>query len=117
MVFPLTKISVLLFYYRIFPIPRVRVGLVVLGSLMTVWFTASFFAAIFTCSPINYFWTRAVNGPGHCFDTVLFYNFNGGLNVLTDLILLSIPVPIVLNLKLAKRERAGILFIFLIGIV
>ncbi|KAI9850046.1 MAG: hypothetical protein M1838_006161 [Thelocarpon superellum] len=115
--FPLTKVSVLMFYHRVFPIHRVRVFLWVLGTLMVMWFTGAFFAALFTCNPISYFWDRAIGGAGTCFDTEVYYNFNGGLNVFTDLILLLLPVPIVLKLKMRRGEKFGILFIFLIGVV
>jgi hypothetical protein len=40
---------------------------------------------------------------------------SGGVNLLNDLYLLILPLPAIIKLKMAPRQKVGVMFIFLAG--
>ncbi len=76
---------------------------------------AVLFASIFTCVPINKYWDASVSGT--CNNMVLQYLITSGLTVLTDILVLLIPVKIVLGLQLAKKLKIILICLLCSGIV
>jgi hypothetical protein len=64
---------------------------------------AVLFASIFTCVPVNKYWDRSV--PGVCNAESYQYMVTSGLTVLTDVLVVAIPVKIVLGLQIAKKLK------------
>ncbi|KAE8323483.1 hypothetical protein BDV39DRAFT_217727 [Aspergillus sergii] len=116
--FPFTvtpaKISILLFYIRIFSTPKFRmiayaVGFIVLGHGIGV-----FFAAIFQCSPVQYAWDKTIEG-GSCFDQQAFYRYVSPPNILTDVLILVMPLPFVWKLHTRMTQKLALTGVFLLG--
>ncbi|KAI9044584.1 uncharacterized protein KD926_000495 [Aspergillus affinis] len=108
------KISILLFYVRIFNTFKFRmfayaVGLIVLGHGIGV-----FFAAIFQCSPIAYTWDKTIQG-GTCFDQQAFYRYVSPPNILTDVLILVMPMPFVWKLHTRTGQKLALTGVFLLG--
>ena len=59
---PTIKISILLFYHRVFPIRRFTILLYAAGTFITLWFLSALLVAIFQCTPIHSFWDKLVQG-------------------------------------------------------
>jgi len=59
----LTKISVLLFYHRIFPVKWLTVVSYIVGALVISYNLAVIFVAAFQCIPLSSLWTGK---PGQC---------------------------------------------------
>ncbi|PLB44745.1 hypothetical protein P170DRAFT_479293 [Aspergillus steynii IBT 23096] len=116
--FPFTvtpaKISILLFYIRIFNTFKSRmfayaVGLIVMGHGIGV-----FFAAIFQCSPVAYTWDKTIQG-GTCFDQQAFYRYVSPPNILTDVVILVMPMPFVWRLHTRMGQKLALTAVFLLG--
>ncbi|KOC15521.1 hypothetical protein AFLA70_122g002121 [Aspergillus flavus AF70] len=116
--FPFTvtpaKISILLFYIRIFSTPKFRMiayaaGFIVLGHGIGV-----FFAAIFQCSPVQYAWDKTIEG-GSCFDQQAFYRYVSPPNILTDVLILVMPLPFVWKLHTRMTQKLALTGVFLLG--
>ncbi|KAH8178914.1 integral membrane protein [Sarocladium implicatum] len=109
----LAKISLLIFYLRLSPQPWFR---------WAVWGTMAFigsysigivFSLIFACKPISMAWDIRVGGE--CIDMAVLYIVTAAANICSDLVLFCLPIPMVYNLQIPRRQKLGLLFIFLIG--
>lgn len=114
------KASILLFYYRLFNINRALRWTVYFTLCFVLgWHVSYFFALIFQCTPVAYFWDRSIPG-GHCVDHGALNNntlsvSNSAFNVFTDLMCLIAPLPVLIKLRLSKFKKAGLLLIFFLG--
>ncbi|KAK4458508.1 hypothetical protein QBC42DRAFT_185807, partial [Cladorrhinum samala] len=115
----LTKISILCFYLRIFPNKTFR--LVTFAAMG--WVGASgfifVFCQVFQCVPIRYIWEgwrKGEFGPFRCLDiNVLTYTI-AGFSIAQDMFILLMPLPLLINLNVSRRSKAGIIFMFSLGI-
>lgn len=105
--------SLLVFYLRLSPQPWFR---------WSVWGTMIFiggytigivFSLIFACKPIAQAWDIRVGGE--CIDMAVLYIVTAAANIFSDLILFCLPIPMVYNLQIPRRQKFGLLFIFFIG--
>lgn len=77
-----------------------------------------FFIEAFNCNPVQKVWhTLTYKGNFTCFDNSMVEFVIGGFNIGTDLIILVMPMPMVLDLKMELRRRLGLLVIFSTGIL
>ncbi|KAL2854877.1 hypothetical protein BJY01DRAFT_243527 [Aspergillus pseudoustus] len=114
----LTKSSLLLLYQRIFGIVRpFRIALGISWFLIIGYFIACVIASIAGCLPVSYIWTRFEDPPGtgSCFDEVAFFRWNGIANMLLDILMLILPLPMVWRMKMSKRRRFLLTGIFGMG--
>lgn len=109
----LIKLSVLLFYRRIFSAPAFRIPVWVVGSLVTAWGTAFFFANLFQCTPISGVWE--LTAQRRCVNSKHLVNAYQGLNLMTDVMILIMPWPMIWGLQLQTRRKAQVGGIFLLG--
>ncbi|KAK3298689.1 uncharacterized protein B0H64DRAFT_371144 [Chaetomium fimeti] len=112
----LVKLSMLLFYLRIFPSPTVRRllwGTVIFNILFGVIF---FFVAIFQCAPISYFW----NGwdgehEGMCLNKNAIAWANAAISIALDFWMLAIPLAQLKALNLHWKKKIGVALMFVVG--
>lgn len=104
--FSLPKLSICYAYSRIFGESlinrRMIQGLILLISIPSIPF---FFMSVFQCKPINVFWTEG-RPPDKCtlLDFKVFY-IHGAINVFSDLALMAIVFPRVLELRISPRQK------------
>ena len=121
----LTKTSILLFYLRLFGTPGTRPGLRKLlyttQVLVIIWLIASIIPGIYRCHPIDDMWNPLIfSGPDvriHCIDENAYYVSTSVFNVALDFWILVLPLSIVWTLQLSRRRKAGLIAIFLLGIL
>lgn len=108
-----TKLSVLALYYRIFALRKFR--LIVMGTacFVTAWIVVMEVVLGLGCRPIRAWWGEA---EGVCVDKMKFTYFTNVTNLVTDLWIFSIPLPIILRLQATKDRRIGLCFLFSIGL-
>jgi hypothetical protein len=112
----LVKSSVLFFLLRLGGHqPLLRRSIHVLNWSNIGLMVAVLFASIFTCVPIHKYWNPTV--PGRCNNMMLQYLITSGLTVLTDILVLAIPVKIVVGLQLPKKLKAILICLLCSGIV
>ncbi|SMY23888.1 unnamed protein product [Zymoseptoria tritici ST99CH_1A5] len=117
-----TKLSLILLYLRIWPddtgTNRIfRMGCKVIGLLLLLTALISVLTLIFGCNPISDAWRYANRAGGKCIDRVAAGYAFGGLNVIFDLIVILLPIPRMIALKVSMRQRIGVVSCFLIGLV
>ena len=69
--------------------------------------------AIWTCTPISAFWDT--NPNARCIDKKFLWFFNAAMNILTDVIILILPMPVLSALKLPSKQKIGLILIFAVG--
>lgn len=62
----ITKISILLQYYRIFTLHEMRVPIYVASVIVVLWGIELLFTSIFTCVPVNAFWKVTEQAGATC---------------------------------------------------
>lgn len=69
---------------------------------------------IFSCYPIQFYWDKSIRG-GRCIDALPWGVSNIALNVVTDLAVVALPLHILKDLRLSRREKLAIQGTFLVG--
>ena len=112
----LPKISVLCLYLRIFTkrCPR-ALCYVIIGVIIANWIVFSL-TAIFQCSPIAYQWDRSIP-YGKCIDVVAFSKASSVPNIVTDFLMLILPLPTLWRLQASVLRKVGLTLVFMTGSV
>ncbi|KAF2147766.1 hypothetical protein K461DRAFT_325195 [Myriangium duriaei CBS 260.36] len=113
----LTKLSILFLYRRLFPNPAYNIANTIWCIVIGAWAIAFIFGTVFQCTPINTVWLSpfAEATPGKCADTMPFYAAGAITDLITDVLVLALPIPMVWRLQLPTRKKIGVTCIFLLG--
>ncbi|KAH8805115.1 hypothetical protein F5884DRAFT_440581 [Xylogone sp. PMI_703] len=116
-VIPLTKLSIIFYFYRLFPVRAFRRLLYLVLFLVIGWWIAILVTAIVQCRPYHFFWDQYTNPTvkGKCINIEAFFLGNGGASVVTDFLILMTPVPMVWSLQMPLAKRLSVLGIFALG--
>lgn len=110
----LPKLSILSLYFRIFPNKVFRSMTLVIVAIVLLNWLAFLFASTFQCSPVAYQWDKSIEG-GSCFDILLFYRMVNVPNIVTDIAMLILPMPVVWKLHASRPRKVGLTICFLAG--
>ncbi|KAF6810872.1 CFEM domain-containing protein [Colletotrichum sojae] len=111
----IVKSSVLLFMLRLSGHKRgVRLTIHALNMFNVTLGIAIFVVVIFQCAPIAFFWDKTIPG-GRCIKGTTFYAITAGLTILTDILVLAFPFWIFIGLQMARRVKAALIAVFLLG--
>ena len=111
----LVKSSVLIFLLRLFGQKKgVRRYVIILNTLTIAQMIAVFFAITFQCTPIQFNWDPTI-ANGRCVDRRALFTFTSAFHITTDLLVLALPIWIFADLKIPRRAKIGLLFVFLLG--
>lgn len=112
----LIKLSILHFYLKMFynPIFK-RAVLVVMGLCVAFWFGAFFGTALF-CIPPRALWEPLDNVPeAHCGNNQAMYAACASSDLGIDVIVISLPMPILWGLQLPAVKKVALTFVFGLG--
>lgn len=108
------RLSVIIFYFRIFPTTAVRRGGYILVGICAAWFIAIEALNLATCTPIAYMWDPTIPG-GHCITAPAGVIVLGAFNVIIDAVTVALPIHEVIKLNLSREKKVIIFGVFLIG--
>lgn len=111
---PLIKFSILLFYRRIF---GMNWAMWICFGLSGGYYVACTITLIVACQPISYYWTQVEDAKsGRClFHPHVFYLGNAAANVVTDVLILLVPIPLVWKLQMPTSKKLLVCSLFLLG--
>lgn len=113
---PLTKISILCFYLRIFPSKKLRIGVYILIAANIGYMISFVVVSIWQCTPIDMAWYRwDGEHAGHCNNINLQGWLSAALNIILDVFTLSLPLPELYRLKMSSKMKLQILSMFCVG--
>lgn len=108
------KLAALFLYYQLFQVTRYRFVIAGLGIVVVLQGIVALILAFSICRPFRYFWTQAVDiNDGTCGDVMLFYKSYSIPSLVTDLIMLILPWPILIRLQMPLPEKIGLMLTFL----
>ena len=104
-------------YLRVFaPVRWFRVAVFVAAAAMTLCFSISPILAVIYCTPRpGGHWDLGVELK--CGDLAFLAIMNGVFNLLSDLLIIVLPLPILYRLNLATKKKYGLAVVFLAGIL
>ncbi|KAF2644592.1 integral membrane protein [Massarina eburnea CBS 473.64] len=109
------KISYLWFYLRIFPHPDFRKYIWMCMSLIIGYWLGSMLQIFLICTPFEMNWNPVIPG-GHCASYNVAFVTIGIFNMITDLIIMLLPIPFIRKLQMAPGTKFGLVAIFAIGL-
>lgn len=112
----LPKLCVLTLYLRIFVSRSSRIACQVLAVIIVSTFIAGGLTGSLGCHPLSYFWDKTIEG-GYCINTNAFFRWISFPNILTDVAMLCLPLPLVWNLHASNGQKVGLTITFLTGSV
>ena len=109
------KVSILLMYRRVFAVDSpFRLQSFLVGVfVLAFWFAASITRICF-CRPIGYIW-MGLDLKKHCLPYKRFWMAEGIIDILVDIVILALPVRMVLKTSLSPKQKASVMFLFLLG--
>ncbi|KAM0284328.1 hypothetical protein ACHAO9_009253 [Fusarium lateritium] len=109
----LVKIGILLQYRRVFAIPILQTltfyGLVI----MVAWTITIAFLNSLICVPVAKLWNPSL--PGHCTNPLTVWYVMAGFNLVTDITVFCMPLPVIGSLNLPRKQKIMLLAIFSLG--
>lgn len=79
------------------------------------WSVVFVLVSIFSCRPVHALWDWELQPVSYCINSPGFYGTMAVVTILTDVLILCMPVRQVWKLQLSQRSRIALTFIFLIG--
>lgn len=112
------KLSVMLLYRRIFVGNFFKRYSLVMCVLICLWSVSFVFTAGFTCGTnLSYGWTDHQAVVDHCNDIAAWSVAFAASDVVTDLLVLATPIPIVWKLQKSRLQKLEICGVFLLGLL
>ncbi|PWY88106.1 hypothetical protein BO94DRAFT_64517 [Aspergillus sclerotioniger CBS 115572] len=113
---PVIKLSIVLFYQRIFPVRSMIIACRSVMLFLAAWYIAFQTTAIFQCIPIHHEWQKKTT-QGKCIAFVPFVTTLAATNLCTDVLLLILPTRQVWKLQIPWGRKVGLSAIFTLGII
>lgn len=113
---PVTKISILLFYLKIFPRREIRIATYVMIGLNVAYFIVFELISIFQCRPIDGAW-RAWDGEyqAKCNNINIQGWAAAVFNILLDLGTMILPLGELYKLSMSMKKKIQIMLMFSVG--
>jgi hypothetical protein len=112
----LTKASIIASYLRVLPTPIFRQLMYATAALITAMWICSVLVTIFQCDPVAGAWDFMLQKK-KCLNILAFFYVAGSINILTDLILCTAPLPLFWRLEISLRERIILCMLFGTGVL
>lgn len=111
----IAKLSAMFQFLRFFVIPEMRIVAWTLISIVSMYCVAITIALLCSCLPIESFWIEAL--PGKCVDFLVLWYFNSSFNVVTDIAVVVLPLYVLKDLRLPRRQKWAVMGVFGVGIL
>lgn len=108
-----TKISVLLFYRRIFDTQTFKRKTSILIVLTAFTWLAAELGIILQCIPLRRIWDPFT--AGHCMNFNVFVMVMGVIDLFLDISILCLPMSMIPRLKLSLKQKISLSMIFMFG--
>ncbi|KAH7128883.1 hypothetical protein EDB81DRAFT_906569 [Dactylonectria macrodidyma] len=113
----LSKLSILLFYWRIFKLSAIRIPIQVMLAVVGIWLILRTFMVVFHCVPVRAYWDKSItNATCNINDTQFFFGTCLTHSVM-DIVILTLPIIEVFKLHLRLGQKIAITALFAIGFI
>ncbi|KAJ5175433.1 uncharacterized protein N7482_001310 [Penicillium canariense] len=112
----LIKTSIMLFYMRIFGLKAsFRACVWITMTIVWMWAVSVILETFLLCRPLAYNWDISI--PGTCGNRNATYVVAGVLNLITDLMVMGLPLPFIWKLQLNVAKKMALCSVFCIGLL
>ncbi|KAK5118389.1 hypothetical protein LTR62_002903 [Meristemomyces frigidus] len=108
-----TKLTFCFLYLRIFNQRSFHRAVIVVAAIVAAGSVAFALATVFQCTPVHKAWNRMI--PGHCTNNTEFWYTHATFNIVFDIIVYMLPIPMIRTLKLGRGQKTGLISIFALG--
>ena len=109
----ITKVSILIQYLRVFSNHITRVLCIILMMMVLPAACWGIFGGTFLCSPPAKLWNPSL--PGHCMSAPNYWYSVAAIDIGMDFLVLLLPLPAIVALRLPRKQKFGLLCVFLLG--
>ncbi len=111
------KMTFLTQYYRIFRNSTKAICIIFICSAAFVgcWALSQLLVAIFSCHPVSGYWNTTETAV--CIPDHPFWEINAAGNIVTDVLIFVLPIPVIEKLQLPRRQRFILMGIFSLGLL
>lgn len=109
------KLSVLDLYIQIFRNKSFRILSYVLMAASVGYLIMVILEAFLVCKPFAYSWNKL--REGHCNNQLMIYVSSGIVNLVIDVAIVILPMPMLWGLQLGLHKKVALTFIFGLGAV
>jgi hypothetical protein len=115
----LCQLSILAFYLRIMVDKKLRIVVWVFIGMVTGFGIGNVFSMVFQCTPVAFFWDGwRGEMAGYCgVDVRLFGFVRGAIEIFLDLVILSLPLPMLAKLNMSSKKKLQIMSMFGVGFI
>ncbi|KAK8053051.1 hypothetical protein PG996_012352 [Apiospora saccharicola] len=107
------KLTLLFQYYRlVYLIDEYKIPYMAIMAISVLWALVSICLLAFSCAPIAAFWDKSIPNFTCNFSTGLVASVG---NIITDFVILILPIPVVLGLNMGTAQKVATLGIFAVG--
>ncbi|KAL4901979.1 hypothetical protein BDW74DRAFT_186999 [Aspergillus multicolor] len=115
-VMSLVKTSIMLFYYNIFGTKRsFKLSVMVVMTIVWLWAISVALETLLLCRPLAFNWDTSIDGK--CGQRNATYVVAGTLNLVTDLMVMVLPLPHLWKLKLNMAKKLALTSVFSMGLL
>lgn len=107
------KISIMLQYRRIFTGSILQKLSLVMLVFECCYATTLSILLPLVCNPVAAFWDTSVDG--YCLDQLSIWYVMASINLVTDFIVFSMPLPVIKSLQLPKKQKIMLMGVFCLG--
>ena len=108
------KLAVLALYRRLFPKKSIRIVIHVLMGVLIALTVSTIVTAVVACRPYAANWNLHMPNAV-CIDKEAFFIWGSIPNIVTDIVMLAVPMRVVWNLQTTTRLKIGLTVTFAIG--
>lgn len=107
------KLAILCLYLRIFTTKFYRYSTYICAGIILISNVVFFVLALTDCTPLASKWDRSIQG--HCIYRIALYRYVSLPNLLTDFLMLGLPLPVIWRLHTGRSQKIGLTITFLTG--
>ncbi|KAI1340025.1 hypothetical protein F5Y15DRAFT_61891 [Xylariaceae sp. FL0016] len=111
----LSKISILMLCSKVFVINSYVIIARSTAVFICLWALATILSCFLICQPFAYNWDLAIPG-GYCGNSIISWTATGILNIITDMIVLMLPMPYLWGLELELFKKLVLMATFGVGL-
>ncbi|KAL0933237.1 uncharacterized protein CTRU02_212200 [Colletotrichum truncatum] len=110
----LVKLSIIFMLRRVFFTKRFRIACYVVMGVAVAWMTMPILVALLVCRPLEFNWNRQLP-HGQCGNKTLAYALVGVVDLISDALILALPMRMVYQLRVSRPHKIALAGIFGLG--
>ncbi|KAL8764111.1 MAG: hypothetical protein Q9184_000253 [Pyrenodesmia sp. 2 TL-2023] len=112
--FVATKVYILLFYIRVFPLRGLRIACAIVGCLVVALGMSICIVGCLMCRPFAYFWNKSIVG-GKCLSRHPVFYIPAVSTLLLNIVVVCLPMPAIWFLHMKRAHRIALIAVFSLG--